>query len=278
MQHAGVLGRVEVEDGLAEPFIAIAEELAEGAVEIDVPAFGVLHESDGGAVVHEQPEPLLAFAQGQLFRKFRARGRSSPFQLGDALPQPSDLGNQLVGRQRFRFHELYLCRQFLERASQRLIVMLPAGDRRRVNRLADLQDAGRSDRPPRLIVFQTARLPVQTAPVHQAASTAFQVRHQLFIGRLDSTGSKVNTVVESRSTPSVCVQIFSASDGRRLAHWSCSFESCSIDGHAEWHGLHFPRRCQGRKFVLGVDLHPGLLVVMLGGHGDASWIARAESL
>ena len=35
-------------------------------------------------------------------------------------------------------------------------------------------------------------------------------------------------------------------------------------GHADGHGLLFPKRCQGRNFVLEFDSHPDLLVVKLG--------------
>jgi len=39
----------------------------------------------------------------------------------------------------------------------------------------------------------------------------------------------------------------------------------------------FPRRGQGRKFVLGGGSDSGLLVVLLGGCGNASLNTRAES-
>jgi hypothetical protein len=42
------------------------------------------------------------------------------------------------------------------------------------------------------------------------------------------------------------------------------------DGHADRHGSHFSRRYRGRKFDLGVDTYPGLLVVLLGGCGKVS--------
>jgi hypothetical protein len=44
----------------------------------------------------------------------------------------------------------------------------------------------------------------------------------------------------------------------------CHFESCIKESHAERHGCVFPRKCQGREFVLGIDSYPGLLVVKLG--------------
>ncbi len=40
----------------------------------------------------------------------------------------------------------------------------------------------------------------------------------------------------------------------------------------------FPRRCQGRKFVLGIDSYPGLPMSKLGMCSQASEIAQAESL
>jgi len=40
----------------------------------------------------------------------------------------------------------------------------------------------------------------------------------------------------------------------------------------------FPRRCQGRKFVLGIDSYPGLPVSKLGMCSQALEIAQAELL
>ncbi len=40
----------------------------------------------------------------------------------------------------------------------------------------------------------------------------------------------------------------------------------------------FPRRCQGRIFVLGIDPYPGLPVSKLGMCSQASEIAQAELL
>ena len=69
----------------------------------------------------------------------------------------------------------------VEQRRQGLLVMSPLPHRGAKNRLADLDRAGRSDRPLRLVEVEACGLPRQPAPVHESAGHAFQVSHGLLI-------------------------------------------------------------------------------------------------
>src|SRR5438093_314518 len=64
-------------------------------------------------------------------------------------------------------------------------IQSPAPDRAAMNRFADLGDAGGPDRPLRLVEGQTARVPLQSAELHDPSRLSFKIIGNLFVPNLE---------------------------------------------------------------------------------------------